>query len=356
MKQMSIAGHIKELRQRILISLVGFIFGTIFGYVWYSHSVPPIPALGDLLLGPYCALPPELRADFTGTGECRLLATHPFEIFMLRLKIAALAGVLIASPIWLAQIWRFVAPGLYKKEKAFSAVFLSAAVLLFVAGAVTAYVTISVGLEFLLGLGDDFQVAALSGDQYFSLLKDFMIIFGVCFEVPLFVIGLNLVGILQYEAIRDKRSIIYFLVCVFGALLSPGGEVVSMIVLSLSVGILLELSFQFCRINDKRRNRQRPDWLDLDDEQSSGPINSSGSIGSSGPIQSPAAVSATDEATITASAAPAGTPASAIGAPAPVAPGARPTRNSRPPRPAPESPTPTSDFRSRPVTDFDDVL
>ena len=114
---MTLVEHLKELRRRVIIALIAFAIGTIIGFIWYGTSPSPIPTLGDILRGPYCSLPADKRAAFTLDGECRLIATMPFEAFSLRLKIGSLAGTVLSSPIWLYQLWAFITPGLHKNEK-----------------------------------------------------------------------------------------------------------------------------------------------------------------------------------------------------------------------------------------------
>ncbi|MEJ6012275.1 twin-arginine translocase subunit TatC [Corynebacterium sp. H127] len=306
---MTLVEHIQELRRRLTISLLAIGVGAVIGFIWYQHSLFGIVPLGELLRGPYCELDPSYRADFSNDGSCRLLATSPFEMFNLRLKVGALAGLILSSPIWLTQIWGFVTPGLMKQEKRWTFIFVSIAFFLFNFGAVLAYLIMNYGLEFLLGIGSETQITALSGERYYSFFLSLLLVFGVSFEVPLLIAMLNIVGILEYESIKDKRRVFTLLLFIFAAFMTPGGDPMSMTALGCCLVLLVELAIQFCRYNDKRRGRQRPDWLDQDDDNASkldltpggvdgpsavtasssisgsGDVGASGDVAASGPIQ-----------------------------------------------------------------------
>lgn len=291
---MSLVEHLQELRRRVMISLAAVFVGTIIGFIWYQTSPPGVMPLGEIIRGPYCNLPDELRADFSGDGQCRLLAISPFEMFMLRLKVGALAGLVLASPVWLTQIWNFITPGLHKNERRYTFSFVAVAVFLFVAGAVLAYFVLDQGLLVLMSIGTEYQVAALTGGEYYNFLLALIIIFGVSFEVPLILIMLNLVGILRYEHVKDKRRMIIVLIFCFAAVMTPGQDPFSMLALGISICLLVEMAFQFCRIHDKRTGANRPEWMDLDDEQASGPVTSSGAIGAAAPVGPSAPVRASN--------------------------------------------------------------
>ncbi|SNV72168.1 Sec-independent protein translocase protein tatC [Corynebacterium imitans] len=292
--EMSLVEHLQELRRRVMISLAAVFVGTIIGFIWYQTSPPGVMPLGEIIRGPYCNLPDELRADFSGDGQCRLLAISPFEMFMLRLKVGALAGLVLASPVWLTQIWNFITPGLHKNERRYTFSFVAVAVFLFVAGAVLAYFVLDQGLLVLMSIGTEYQVAALTGGEYYNFLLALIIIFGVSFEVPLILIMLNLVGILRYEHVKDKRRMIIVLIFCFAAVMTPGQDPFSMLALGISICLLVEMAFQFCRIHDKRTGANRPEWMDLDDEQASGPVTSSGAIGAATPVGPSAPVRASN--------------------------------------------------------------
>jgi len=253
--EMTLVGHLTELRRRIILSLVFVLLGSIVGYWWYGNNFFHVPPLGEILRGPYCSLPSDLRADFSTNGECKLLATKPFDMFMLRFKIGLLAGIVISSPLWLSQLWAFIAPGLYKTEKVFALTIAAISSLLFIAGALTAYFVLEQGLDFLLGVGRDFQIAAINGSDYYNIVRNFILLFGASFEIPLMVGVLNYFGILKYSAIKGKRRLVWVGTSIVGAIFSPGQEVISMLVLTFCLILLLEVSFLFCRLNDKKKAR-----------------------------------------------------------------------------------------------------
>src|SRR6476659_1763766 len=132
---MTLPQHLYELRDRLGVAVSAVVVTTVVGCVWFGTGFWGVPSLGDLLKGPYCALPAGARPSLAADGSCTLYGSGAFDQFSLRLRVAIAAGVVLACPVWLYELWAFVTPGLYARERKFALTFVAAAAGLFVCGA-----------------------------------------------------------------------------------------------------------------------------------------------------------------------------------------------------------------------------
>ncbi|MEU4249081.1 twin-arginine translocase subunit TatC [Amycolatopsis sp. NPDC026612] len=262
---MALLEHILELRRRMTLALLAVVAGTVVGFLWFQYRVGPIPSLGSLLTEPYCRLDPQLRLNVNGSSECRLLQTQPFEAFLVRIKVGIAAGTVLTSPVWLYHVWAFITPALHRDEQKLTRIFVFCAVTLFVCGAALAYLIVPVALNALLAVGGDQFVAALAGNDYVAFVLALLLVFGVSFELPLFVVMLNRVGVLPYTRLRKWRRGIIFVLFAFAGLVTPGSDPFSMLGLAGALTVLFEFAVQLARVHDRKLAGRRHDQDVLDD-------------------------------------------------------------------------------------------
>ncbi|MEU3270387.1 twin-arginine translocase subunit TatC [Saccharomonospora sp. NPDC006951] len=268
---MTLVEHIYEFRRRLGYALLALVAGGIIGFVWFQNRVGPIPSLGDIVTGPYCAIPQSQR--YPPEGPCQLLQTVPFEAFMIQLKVGLTAGAVLFSPLWLYQLWAFIAPGLYSKERKYALTFVGFASALFALGACLAYFMTPHALELLTNFGGGSFTTWFTGDKYISFVLSLLLIFGVSFELPLLIIMLNRVGVVRYDQMKKWRRGIIFALFVFAAFVTPA-DPFSMLALAFALTLLFEFALQITRLHDRKRDRLRTDegWDKLADDEAA-PFN-----------------------------------------------------------------------------------
>jgi sec-independent protein translocase protein TatC len=207
-----------------------------------------------------------------------------------------LAGAVLSAPFWLYQLWAFVTPGLKRNEKRYGVGFVAVSTLLFAAGAVLAYLTLSKGLQLLLSLAGDEVAFQLTAELYLGFVIGLLIAFGLSFELPLIAVGLNLLGILSYAALKKSRRWIFFLTLVFAAFVTPTQDPFTMLLMALPMILLFEMAIQVARVVDRRRARRADveHFHDLPDDEASpleaGPsrIDPARPLGAPEPVDEPA--------------------------------------------------------------------
>lgn len=253
--RMPLVEHIRELRNRLLKAILGLIAGTAVGLIFFDR-------VWDFLQQPFCRLPEENRI---GKG-CGLVVTGLTDGFFLQLKISVIVGAVISSPIWLYQIWAFVAPGLYRRERRYTYAFLAVSGPLFAAGAALAYLTLDKGLGILLSFVPHDTTAIIHINSYLGYAIAMLLIFGLSFELPLFVVILNLAGVLTHARIRRSRRYMLFGIFVFAGVATPSQDPFTMIALALPTIVLFEVAEIVAWWHDKRKGKTDP-YAELSDDE-----------------------------------------------------------------------------------------
>ena len=246
---MPLMEHLRELRNRLIKAVLGLIVGMAVGWLLYK------PAF-NFIIGPYCRITIQHTTGCVGPDTHPLVVTGVFDPFFVKLKVAFVVGLIVSSPIWFYQLWAFISPGLYRREKRWAFAFVGAAVPLFLLGGLFAYLAMSRGLRFLLGLTPDGVRPLITIDTYFGYTMAMLLIFGIAFELPLVLVMLNMAGAVSHAFIRKYRRIMIFLVFVFAGAATPSPDPFSMLLLAVPCVILVEVAELFVWLNDRRRARR----------------------------------------------------------------------------------------------------
>ncbi|HET9894816.1 MAG TPA: twin-arginine translocase subunit TatC [Streptosporangiaceae bacterium] len=250
--RMPLIEHIRELRNRVLKAAAAMLAGAIAG--WFIE-----PPVWNLISRPFCKLPAHYVTVNVNTGKAQtchnLVVTGLFDSLFIHLKLAIVVGLIISSPLWLYQLWAFVAPGLHRRERRWTYFFAGSAIPLFALGGVLAYFAMSKGLRFLLSLLPADTAALINVNSYLGYAVAMLLIFGLAFELPLVMVLLNVAGVLTHERFAKWRRMIIFGVFAFAAIATPSPDPISMLLLAVPCILLVELAEVFAWINDRRRAR-----------------------------------------------------------------------------------------------------
>lgn len=250
---MSLADHLRELRYRMLISLIAIAVAMIACAFFYQQ-----------LMALFTAPLLEAKAVLEATNpelNLQAIITDVTAPFMLALKVVGIAGLVVASPIWIFQAWAYIVPALVEKEKRMALAFMAAALPLFLLGVVAAYWVLPQGIIVMMQftpIGMDLT-NMLELVNFLNLLIVMMLVFGIGFLLPVFVVGANLIGLVTGEQLKKSRSYVIFGSFVFAAAATPGGDPFSMIMLALPMGGLFIAAEYICHANDKRRAKAGTD-------------------------------------------------------------------------------------------------
>jgi sec-independent protein translocase protein TatC len=283
---MTLVEHLRELRSRLFKASLAVVAGLVIGVFFARH-------IQDFLNSPYCNFQ---REHYTGPGpfRCDFNARSPVDTFLLQLRIGLYAGLLIGSPVWLYQLWAFIAPGLHRRERRYTYAFTAVAVPLFAAGAFLAWFVVSKSLVFFLGMNDFTISIDLTG--YFDFVTGVMLLFGIAFEFPLAVVMLNFAGLVSARRLLGWWRMAIFVMFAFAAVVTPTPDPFGMTALAAALGVLYFGAVFVAFLNDRRRARRDAIYAGLDDDQTSPlemefeRVGANEPVGAAEPIEPPAPI------------------------------------------------------------------
>jgi len=253
---MTLIEHLRELRTRLFKACVAILVGGVAGYLVAQR-------VQDFLNKPYCDYYDTLHPGVT----CGFNVTSVLDPFLINLKIALYIGLILAGPIWLYQLWAFIAPGLHKRERRYSYSFAAVATPLFASGFVIGFILVSRSVPFLLGMSTSYTTT-VNLDGYFDFVTSVMLLFGIGFELPLVVVMLNFAGLVSAKRLLGWWRVAVFLMFFFAAVVTPTPDPFNMTVLALCLAVLYFAAVGVAFINDRRRGR-RSLYNGLNDDEAS---------------------------------------------------------------------------------------
>lgn len=255
---MSLVEHLRELRRRLVISAAAILVGSVVGwniYDWlYARISEPID---------------EQRLTRRGGEVVTINFAGLTDGFAMQVNVSLFAGIIMAAPVWILQLWGFIVPGLTKKEKWTARFFMMAAVPLFLAGCFVAYLLMPKAVGVLMSFVPAGGSNIIAGDVYLQFVLKFILAFGLSFLLPAVLVGLNLAHVLPARTMRRGWRLAVILAFVFGAVMTPTTDPWTMTFLAGPVIVLYFAAVGIASITDRRRAAAEPDWLNTPDGQAS---------------------------------------------------------------------------------------
>jgi sec-independent protein translocase protein TatC len=257
---MTLIEHLRELRNRMFFAVVAVVVGSIIAWFFYHQ-------LFDLLQHP--ARVAIDRLPKSQQENIDLFTPGVAGGFILQTKVSLVAGIVGSSPIWLYQLWAFIMPGLHRNERKWTYIFVMVAGPLFISGVALGYWVMPKGMQVMLGFTPSGINNFIDVTSYLNFVLRVLLVFGIAFEIPLFVLLLNMVGVVSGKQLGRWRSWIIFATFVFAAVATPSTDPVTMLLLAIPMVTLFLMSEVIARMLDRRRGRGggEPDYDDLDDEE-----------------------------------------------------------------------------------------
>jgi sec-independent protein translocase protein TatC len=213
---MTLAEHLKEIRHRFFVCAIVIFLVGVAAWIFYPHIL-------SFLAGPYCNASPK---------HCTFLVTNPLDGLTLRFKISIYGGLFFSSPVIFWQAWRFITPGMKASERKYAVPFVSASIVFFAAGVVTAYFIFGQAIQWLQSIGGKELVSHYNPNQYLGLFLLTMLIFGITFLFPVVLVALELAGLVTPKQLLHAWRYAIIIITIAAAVFTPSGDPVSMLVLA----------------------------------------------------------------------------------------------------------------------------
>ncbi|CAN2196996.1 TatC Sec-independent protein secretion pathway component TatC [Candidatus Nanopelagicaceae bacterium] len=244
---MPLLEHFRELRNRVVKSALAVCLGSIIGWFFYNEIITK-------LAEPVCDL---RAAQESGAASCGALYINGvLGPLNLQIKVAILSGIIITAPIWLYQLWAFIAPALHRKEKRYSILFFAAATPFFAIGAYLGYTILPIAVRVLFGFTPTSLANLVKFDDYLDFVMRAILLFGIAFELPVFLVTFNAIGFLSGKSILKPWRIWVFAICLFVAGFTPSADPLSMLALAGPLILLYLMAGGIALLNDRRRARR----------------------------------------------------------------------------------------------------
>jgi sec-independent protein translocase protein TatC len=260
---MPLVEHLRELRSRLMKASLAIVIGMVVGWIYYADIFAWLSA-------PFEDVVNQARAE---GRDITLALTGVADPFVLQLQVSAVTGLLLSSPVWLYQLWRFVTPGLRRHERRWAIGFVAVAVPLFASGVLLAYWVLPYGLEILFGFTPQNVENIVSVDRYLSFFIRMVIVFGVGFLAPLMLVVLNFAGVLTGKRLLSWWRWIIFVTFIFAAVATPTGDPINMLLLAGPILLLMTIAISICLANDRRRARKGVARYDEWDDDTASPLD-----------------------------------------------------------------------------------
>ena len=273
---MTLMEHLQDLRTRLLIAVLVILVGTAVAMAFSRDII-------DFLADPYCnSAYVDAEAADDGSATCSFALNSPVSHIGLYLKVSLYMSLVATAPVWLYQLWAFIAPGLHRNERRYAYMFIGIAAPLFLGGAVLAYFVVSHGLEFIMLLQGEGLAIILNLEDYINFYIAVMMVFGIGFEFPLIMLMRNVMGLVRAKRMRGWWRIVVFISFLFTAIFTPTPDPFGMTALALCMLLLYGVALIIATLNDKRRGYDKEDeWSD----EEAGDIGQADEVGPASAIE-----------------------------------------------------------------------